>query len=588
MSEVLRPLKAPPKKRRYLVLDIETKDGETQRAGFTRPFLAGVYDGENYAEFKGRDCLMFALNYVLSKRYRGYYIYAHNGGKFDFLHLLPYLRLSGKRFEILTVGSSIQLLSVNTSENSKEAPWRFVDSYKLIPISLAKAADALGTKKKLVSHDLDLHEDDPRWSVYQRTDCECLYEVLTKFHDLVENKLKGEVGITAAATSMRTFRRTYLSHQVFRHEIDHSFVRQAYYGGRVEVFRKHLDGVRYYDINSCYPYVMQADMPSGESRTEWHGRPNARMRKRLIGFAEASVEYPVDVEFPCLPVRDEQGKLIFPVGSFSGIWPAIELYRAEEQGATVHWGRSVWYSKSPFLAHYTRELYKYRNKSHPDYIKGLELVVKILLNSIYGKFGMKPEKEKVIFVNDGIAPDGAIPVTDDEDCKLFKVPQTVSAPYIIPQVAAHITALARLKLHDYMLLASSRGILAYVDTDGVQTTANLDDLCSSELGSLKDEGQGVVYNAIYLQPKVYLLTGSDGSYKVAMKGYRSRDPAAFRRLQAGGTVEYKTLEKVGTMLRKGLKTGPLMRTVVRQIRSEDSKRVFYADGTSSPIILGKE
>lgn len=605
-DDVLRPLVATPKQRPYIVLDMESKDGEddeqgdlycstidrneyrTQRPGFTRVFLCGVYDGSEYHEFSGEGCLLAALSFIINKRYRGFYIYAHNGGRFDFLHLLPILRLMGRSFELMTVGSSIQLLKVqDASRKQKQAAWSFVDSYKLIPVSLKKATESFKTTAKLTSHDLSLNEDDPAWSQYQRLDCVSLYEVLNRFHDLIENKLGGEVGITAAATSMRTFRRAYLSGEINRHSEHHEFIREAYYGGRVEIHRKTGDGLRYYDINSCYPYVMLGPVPTGEQCQEWSGSPTVHMRRQMVGFARARVNVPLSDPLPCLPVRLPTGRLVFPAGEFEGVWPAVELLRAEERGARVEWLDSVWFSTSPILEGFTRDLYSYRDKSRADFDDGLALIAKILLNSLYGKFGMKADKEKIVFLAEGEEPpDGAIANTNEPDCMVWKVPQVISAPYIIPQIAAHITARARLLLHSYAEQALELGELAYMDTDSLITTANLEHLCSTELGALKDEGDGMIYSGIFLQPKVYLLTGSDGSTKVAMKGYRDRTADAFRRLQRGEALSYQSLEKVGSMARRGFESGPTMRTITRQARTEDQKRLYLEDGTTIPLRMG--
>ena len=50
------------------------------------PFAAGIYDGENYHDFWGKDCIAQMLDFL--KNYPGkLLIYAHNGGKFDYWYL---------------------------------------------------------------------------------------------------------------------------------------------------------------------------------------------------------------------------------------------------------------------------------------------------------------------------------------------------------------------------------------------------------------------------------------------------------------------------------------------------------------------
>lgn len=52
--DFLEPLTGSVKRKKFCVVDIETKADNTQQAGFTRPFLVGTYDptADEYVEFK--------------------------------------------------------------------------------------------------------------------------------------------------------------------------------------------------------------------------------------------------------------------------------------------------------------------------------------------------------------------------------------------------------------------------------------------------------------------------------------------------------------------------------------------------------
>ncbi len=54
----------------------------------------------------------------------------------------------------------------------------------------------------------------------------------------------------------------------FRTEARHySFIKEGYFGGRVEVFTRHGHNLHYYDITSMYPHVMQKEAyPAGRER----------------------------------------------------------------------------------------------------------------------------------------------------------------------------------------------------------------------------------------------------------------------------------------------------------------------------------
>jgi len=587
--EFLFPLTGAVQSRKFAVIDIESKDGETQNRGFTRPFLACWYNPETgYYFTKGRDCIESMLLYCLTERFDGWNFYAHNGGSFDWLHFLPFIHRMGFWFEIVAVGSSIQMLRVKRSRDDHSKGWTFLDSVKLVPMKLEKAAKSFGVTLK-IQHDLDMHEDDPSWRDYVRHDCLALYEVLVRYNELITIRLNGEVGITAASTAMRTFRRGFQKQAIFRHVEHHELFRECYYGGRVERFASKLDGVRVYDINSSYPYSMTKAQPVGPLE-QWEGVPTPHQSTHKIGFVRAKVTVPDSTHIPVLPYRHGQ-KLLFPVGTFRGAWCYQELAKAEELGATVQFEDSVWIDKGTPFNVMVEQLYAYRDKARPDYDEGLATVAKILLNSLYGKFGMKNERERIVLIDieNEIPPEGARPADPkDEECAIWYVPQEAQADYICPQIAAHITTESRLLLHHYFMLASDRGILAYGDTDSIHTTADLSEFVGSKLGMLKDEGNGVVFSGEYLQPKLYRLIGSDGSEKLTMKGFRppkdkGQRSEYYERVRRGEVVTFKTLEKIGSMARKGFLSPPQMMSVARSIKSEDGKRVPLSATHSRPV-----
>lgn len=610
MSAYLTRLTRKAKSTPFLVLDLESKDGPSRiKAGFTRPFMVGVYDGTSYAEFRDlepkrgrwqaryfwRDgCVAQAMRHILTKKYSGHHIYAHNGGKFDYLFLLPWLMHEGRRlgyhFQIIPVSSAIQLLDVwKDSVEGGTMRWRFLDSFRLMPTSLQKAAKSFGMEGK-VDHDLNTHESDPSWSVYLKQDCTELHAILTKFHDYIENVLCGEVGMTAPSTSMKLFRRRYLKQDVPRTIESHEFIRRGYFGGRVEVFRREGEKLRYFDINSSYPRAMLEAMPGGEGQ-RWEGEPPDFLKQR-IGFVECDVHVPEDVIIPPLPVKLEtdepetshaNGKLIFPVGNLSGTWEWSELQKAMELGCAIErWGVSWWYEPVYLFEDFVTELYKYREKSSPFYDEGLAAVVKIMLNSLYGKFGMKTLRRQIYRWDDPYLPKNAVPASPDPDCFIYYAEKEVDAAYIMPQISARVTALGRIRLLDAMLAAKKLGgELYYCDTDSIITDVELPS--STKLGELKDEypQQSGRITGKFLGPKLYVLQCEDWEC-IAAKGFEERTSSLIERLARGETIVQNRLEKVGTMARRGFLSGPKMVRVPRGLHFDKGKREMFEDGSTKP------
>jgi hypothetical protein len=288
------PLEGKTRRAKFATVDLESKDGVSERAGFTRPFLAGAYDGERYQAFTDtnpggdpmtrwhRDggCVDRLMHWCLSHKRFGYVYYCHNGGGFDFLFfltkLMKLIRQKGYDMMLVPVGGS-RLLSINISvRGQKWGGWSFVDSIRTLPMSLDKAGEAFAVGRKNLGKLLDAEgrpfslqtpSSDPAWIEYNRQDCILLYDVMNVAHDIVENQFGGEMGLTAPSTAMKTFRRAFLKQPISRDVSTHEFVREGYFGGRTEWFASEIRHGSYYDVNSSYPKAMTQPMPIGDAQS---------------------------------------------------------------------------------------------------------------------------------------------------------------------------------------------------------------------------------------------------------------------------------------------------------------------------------
>ena len=660
-DKFLEPLTGEIKEIPIIVYDVESKDGDSQRPGFTRPFMVTFFDGVNAIVFRNAKkvqhlpwetrhledggCIDRVMRHMLKKKYQKGNIYAHNGGSFDHLFLLPWLKRHPEYdFSITPVQSSIQRIDVwKRNSANKRHKWSFLDSMRLIPMGLDKAAKSFNLvgKKEI---DLALHEDDKTWDEYNRVDCQVLWSVLTRAKGLIET-LGGEVGMTAPSTAMKLFRRRYLGQgttpaRVPRHrhfdgcpEVGcngclHEWVRLGYYGGRTEIHTMRGTGLRYFDLNSSYPASMKFSMPAGDKieakELDW------RYLERYVGFVECTVHIPEDCEIPPLPYRAPSGKLIFPAGTFSGVWDAEELKLLEEplvNGKILSVRKVVWYARRPLFGEMVDVLYAYRNKSREDYDEGLSTIAKLMLNSLYGKFGMKEDRQTILMpqipqtprecflCHTEVGPEvvlcpgcvGSKPSTSEVDCPVWYQSSRVSAPYIIPQIAAHITTLARIRLWNVMKeVLELGGVIQYCDTDSVITNVEL--TTGPLLGELKDEYPGELLDGEFIQPKVYILSkakpfgGEHGPNcpdkktckgcshsKIAMKGLPKpqRTLENLRHLQKGGVVRFRRLEKVRSMARARFDVPAKMSDVSKSFQTTYDKRIVLPNGRTRAIVLNE-
>lgn len=261
--------------------------------------------------------------------------------------------------------------------------------------------------------------------------------------------------------------------------------RRGYYGGRVEVYRfREIKGpIYHYDVNSLYPSVMV----EGRYPDLWVPE---RLSEDLEGFegwqhregmADVTVSVPKQ-PYPPLPVRSEEGEIVYPWGRFRGAWAYPELRILLESGGTIEKVHmALDYDRLPAgdpFADYIHYCYDRRQKA-TDQLGNLQW--KLFMNSLYGKFGQR-EGLEVIF-ND----------------KLFKVPGSSGGQSNVLW-AAYVTSLARAKL---WRLLNEAGAVYYTDTDSLFTPVPM--RTSAKLGDLKLEGTYSV--AEFFGNKLYIVDG---------------------------------------------------------------------------------
>jgi len=474
----------------------------------------------------------------------------------------------------------------------------------------------------------------------------------------------------------------------------HEFFRSAYFGGRTEVFRREGWGW-YYDLNSSYPYSMKNPMPTGDMETLGENEDFTQFVRSdtHIGFIRCTVEIPEKCYLPPLPVQID-GKLKFPAGQFSGTWNWLELQVLRKIGGKiVHVEKSVWIKSSRFLVDFVDSLYAFRDKSALDYDKGKDQTAKIMLNATFGKFGMEHERTEMLILKPGEDEPWAVrfpgeseklwekrdqlqkahqwpppPKTkkekrqnEDGSWRTIELPMMsaiyehdspvrvrstyVDAPYIIPQIAAHITASSRMLLWYYGIEMLEAGYnLYYTDTDSLLSDCP-DIPTSTRLGALKKEYDGEKMYFYCYAPKMYYMRketifpnehqrmGSEhkfkrrcletcpgclpdekgkmiegkheeknnvrnclkscpgcADYKIMMKGFPSdlRTPEVIKMLQDKKVIEFTNQERLGAIARRGFKHTPKMVNVKKSLKSEYDKRIVLPNGDTKPIFLDSD
>lgn len=315
---------------------------------------------------------------------------------------------------------------------------------------------------------------------------------------------------------------TYYNMEVFpiyipnRNEDD--FIRRGYYGGHSDVYVPHGKDLKYYDVNSLYPFVMMSyPMPGGQP--VWYSDFEGQDLNDLFGFIEAYVECPSTIDRPFLPYKENE-VLRFPTGKWVGIYFSEELKLAKSVGYTIIPLRGYLYEKnekmeSPFKD-FVKSLFERRKEAKKRGDEAMSFVYKTLMNSLYGRFGISP-KSLVTEICEKDRYDTLLNKTDIEYADNLHNEYYLVRYYVntessddsqwnpprnsAVQLSAAITAYARIYMYEFI----SRSDCYYTDTDSVVLKDSLPDsmISSSSLGKFKLEY--LVKEGFFIAPKNYSL-----------------------------------------------------------------------------------
>lgn len=237
------------------------------------------------------------------------------------------------------------------------------------------------------------------------------------------------------------------------------FASECYSGGRNEAFWSGATPVDTWldlDVPSCYSAITNGlreisyeDMHMSNKVEDFFGD------KMALAWVE--FEFPENTRFPSLVVRDKDS-LIFPLRGETHC-TGHELEVAYNQGATINIKQGFilpWKNDVRIFEKYM----KWGREKRKSYEKGSfsELLVKEMLNSLYGKFSQNVKPKQSFSVADG-----------------YSKPQPPSK-LTNPFYASYTCGVARSVLGEALASISSDKTVISVTTDGFLTNANIDDI----------------------------------------------------------------------------------------------------------------
>lgn len=508
-------------------------------------YFSEDYSSRIFPTFEERSCQMLKsfINRVAAitrQNSTAKTIYFHNLGRFDGIFLLKHLALYHPNYTISPLMRDNRLYEVAVYSKKKRLIFRFRDSLHLLPGKLDDLAKnlcpELGSKGSISYEDVRLERLSNMKEIlldYMKQDILLLGGIMQSFQDIYYKAYQADIvkKLTTASLALSLFREKYYDYKKHRIHIpnqnEDKFIRRGYYGGHTDAYLPYGSNLYYYDVNSLYPFVMKEfSMPGGTP--VWHSDLKSMTLDSMFGFIEAYIECPESIKKPFLPYRKKKvGTLIFPTGSFIGVYYSEELKYAREIGYTIIpiCGYLFEEMESPFKD-YINSLYESRSNAKKQGNNALSYVYKLLMNSLYGRFGINPQSTKTEMCD------------KSKRDRLFRRPEFIDDVFIredlymvsyltnpgkgpsyweppknsAVQLAAAITACSRIYMYKYI----SREDCIYTDTDSIVLGNPLpeEDVSSSVLGKFKLEDK--ILEGFFLAPKCYSYTTeeSDGYKKV--------------------------------------------------------------------------
>jgi hypothetical protein len=555
--------------------------------------------------------VILCIDSLLISKYHNYNFYIHNMGNFDVIYLYKILKEFNlhKKEEYYILKTSFRddvmlKLSISIKVNKKKyIKINLIDSLNILNNNLKSLGKAFNveTKKGLFPYNFVKKEnlkyigsvpdfkfyDNIIWSteernenykfyinlnniyknndwdlrketiIYLECDLLCLLEVLEKFNSSLF--INHNIQMTECLTISRIALSKYLKYYLKDHKLPlinklqhFNFINYGYYGGITEVYKPFGTNLKYYDVNSLYPFASLNSMPGINCVYIENINGDGLNLSELFGFFHAEVKTNNNLYLGLLPIKTNLG-LILPNGEFEGIWSSEELKLAQKYGYEIKVIKGYNFNKvENVFTKYVAEVYELKSNT-----EGVEKVInKSLLNNLLGRFGMniikaitknvkKDEFDYILSTrevksfheitkNDFLVT--FLPLIDEQIClehgldyiKVLNKDNNVNIEKNVDVyhdvsivISAMVLSYARIFMNRIKLqILEMGGKIYYSDTDSLVTNIDLNNINSNLIG--KGIGQFkleyLIKEGYFISNKTYCLVKYDGKVIIKTKG----------------------------------------------------------------------
>ena len=507
-------------------------------------------------------------------------MFAHNGS-FDLpvLDAFNYLQDDGWKLKSAVIDSPPIIFKMHKEGRSI----KFIDTLNIWRMSLAAIGKSINLPKKDMPEGWD---DEKLGDEYCMRDVEIIMQAVIEWFDFLREHDLGGFAPTLASQAVRAYRHRFMKHKILIDDNEDALTmaREAYHGGRTECFFIGETTTPLYqlDVNSMYPDIMSRCLMPTKLIGVFKRVKHLELHKLLKTHAVVA-EVIIKTNEPVYS-QYTNGKLIFPIGTFSATLSTPEILYALDNGHVVSIDKVAIYEHEIIFKDYVEYLYKIRQEYKAAGNDSSSNMAKIMMNSLYGKFGQRGRVYETTEQNDSKAISTWTEI--DADTKQViqyrqfagMVQQLIEEPESRdshPAIAAHVTAYARIQMWEIYKQAGLENCY-YSDTDCVVVNAigyeRLTDLIDPNLlGMLKLEQ--TISHASIRGPKDYKFDGTE-----RIKGVSKR-----AKWLGTNRVEQDQWAGLRGLMQKGDLTAPTTKTIIKNLKRVYTKGNVQDDGRVEPF-----
>lgn len=444
------------------------------------------------------------------------------------------------------------------------------------------------------------HKGEPEFSTvddgtllsYCFRDTEITVDLIDRYLFYISENDLGSFGMSRASQAYRAYRHRFMSTKILWHsDADiQDLEKSAYFGGRTEAWYigECKDGpfVKL-DVNSMYPYIM-AHTPLPCSYVDYHGSMALPILRAALRDQSAIAEVEIQTETPLYAVRNKD-RIVFPVGCFTAFLCTEGLKQAIQRRHIKEVKRVAFYRQDILFREYVDYFYALRIDQKKSMMRIEEQASKIMLNSLYGKFGTQEEiVDGISYVDSQEYSRKEIPIAHSklvETTTIFMGVKTVTIgkrpiKQTVLSIPSHITEYGRMMLWTIMETVGIENVL-YVDTDSIviryailYKLSHLID--STKIGSLKIES---ISNLFTIHGAKDYVTDSG----TKIKGIPHR-----AKLIGNRTYEYDYFPRQRTHLIEQVTRWHIVRKIVKKISGIYTKGIVTKSGRVDPLMFPRD